>query len=170
MNKKAFTLIELLIVIVIIGILAAATIPRLFGPPEQARSSEARHMLGVIRGAERAFQAGPAGGFTGQADADIDNCPSTSVSWQGLGLVDPNDADGDGTPDPNLYFNYCVNINNTNGFFVISAQRTGVAAPAGTAGTFMCLNQNGIWSGNYPQTPQNVGPNCAPIDPESQCC
>lgn len=42
MNKKAFTLIELMLVVIIIGILAAMVMPRLVGRSEQARSATAR--------------------------------------------------------------------------------------------------------------------------------
>ena len=39
LKKKAFTLVEMLIVVVIIGILAAALIPRLTGAQSKARDA-----------------------------------------------------------------------------------------------------------------------------------
>jgi len=42
MNKKAFTLIELMLVVIIIGVLAAMVMPRLVGRSEQARASAAK--------------------------------------------------------------------------------------------------------------------------------
>lgn len=42
MTKKAFTLIELMLVVVIIGVLAAMVMPRLVGRSEQARVAAAK--------------------------------------------------------------------------------------------------------------------------------
>jgi general secretion pathway protein G len=41
-NKKGFTLIELMLVVIIIGVLAAMVMPRLVGRSEQARSAAAK--------------------------------------------------------------------------------------------------------------------------------
>ena len=41
-NKQGFTLIELMVVIVILGILAGLIIPRIMGRPEEARRMKAR--------------------------------------------------------------------------------------------------------------------------------
>ncbi|MEI7477520.1 MAG: prepilin-type N-terminal cleavage/methylation domain-containing protein [bacterium] len=53
MRKKAFTLIEMLIVVVIIGILAAALIPRLASVQARARDTKRKadlHQIGVALG------------------------------------------------------------------------------------------------------------------------
>ncbi len=42
MNKKGFTLIEIMLVVIIIGVLSAMVIPRLVGRSEQARVAAAR--------------------------------------------------------------------------------------------------------------------------------
>ena len=41
-NQKGFTLIEILVVVVILGILAGIVVPRLLGEPEKARSTKAQ--------------------------------------------------------------------------------------------------------------------------------
>ncbi|OGW83953.1 MAG: hypothetical protein A2987_06330 [Omnitrophica bacterium RIFCSPLOWO2_01_FULL_45_10] len=55
MEKKAFTLIELLIVVIIVGILAAIVVPMMSSITKRAIASEAIAALGAILNAERAY-------------------------------------------------------------------------------------------------------------------
>jgi prepilin-type N-terminal cleavage/methylation domain-containing protein len=55
-NSKGFTLIELMIVVVIIGILAALAIPRFMRSTTKAKMSEARQLLKQIYTMERAYR------------------------------------------------------------------------------------------------------------------
>lgn len=50
-NNKGFTLVELIIIIVILGILAAVAIPRYINMKAEAADSAARAILGGLRGA-----------------------------------------------------------------------------------------------------------------------
>lgn len=73
-TRKAFTLVELMVVILIVGILAAAAIPLMRGRIDSAKWSEANATAGTIRAAVRVYfaESGDNTTIIGQLnDADI---------------------------------------------------------------------------------------------------
>jgi len=103
-ERKGFTLVELMVVVLIVGILAAVAIPIMRGRIDAAKWSEGKAMMGSISTALRAYHAekgpsGPApttlgvgatglnfaaGDLTGKYFADAD----FSVNW-GAMTMDP---------------------------------------------------------------------------------
>lgn len=78
-EKKGFTLVELMIVIVIVGILAAVAVPIYRANIESAKSTEADAALGTIRTALRVHRAAnsaypiqdPVGAVTAVSELDL---------------------------------------------------------------------------------------------------
>jgi len=56
-NRKGFTLVELAVVIVIIGVLAAFGVPRFLKSVERAKAAEAFSYLSAVRAAEERYNA-----------------------------------------------------------------------------------------------------------------
>lgn len=57
MKQQGFTLVELMIVVIIVGILAAVAIPMYTGATEKAKATECVATLGTIRSAMRNYYA-----------------------------------------------------------------------------------------------------------------
>jgi len=50
-KQQGFTLIEIMVVVVILGILAAAVVPKIMSRPEQARIEKAKHDISALESA-----------------------------------------------------------------------------------------------------------------------
>ena len=70
-SRGGFTLIELVIVILILGILAAVAAPRMFDTATNARSSASRHSLSVVRDAIQLYRA-QSGALPGELATEAD--------------------------------------------------------------------------------------------------
>jgi len=71
-NERGFTLIELMVVIVILGILAGLIIPRIMGRPDEARRAKARMQIESIDTALKLYRL------------DSGNYPTTEQGLQAL--------------------------------------------------------------------------------------
>ena len=92
--RRAFTLVEMLLVVTIIGILAALVIPKIVGRSEQARQTAARADIAAIKTALDAFEVD--NGFYPKSIQDLVTAPSNAKNWHGPYLDKlPQDPWGD---------------------------------------------------------------------------
>lgn len=84
-KRNGFTLIEVLIVVVIIGILASLILPRLIAQPERARVAEANQYVGVLRRAQVNTADSTGGNFVAVNSG-------TGVGFAAIGLTAPGSA------------------------------------------------------------------------------
>ncbi len=141
--RKGFTLIELMVVILIVGILAAVSIPLMKGRIDSAKWSEANAAAGTIRTALRAYWAEKGPTYTGYG-ADLNG--AVAVFGTNLGITS---ADLDGR----YFLSGCYVISdaaiNGDGLdYTITVTAATAAGPGGapTAPATMAMDQDGDWS------------------------
>ena len=126
--QKAFTLVELIIVVIIIGVLLSIGMTIYSKTQEKGRAAEARTILGYIRTAEENYR--------------LDKDTYTTV----LSELDVDGVSGDCVSQTINYFNYVINPANSTAFTITATRCTSggkVPAKSGSAYSFT-LDQNGI--------------------------
>ncbi len=134
-SRKGFTLVELMVVILIVGILAAVAIPLMQGRINKAKWSEANATAGTIRTAIRAYAAETS---VATAQGLVGSTLDTAATQTALGF---SATDLSGT-----YFvpaNYTITAVNASGIATITVAN-GSGADAPTDGPYV-LAADGSW-------------------------
>jgi prepilin-type N-terminal cleavage/methylation domain-containing protein len=131
-NRKAFTLIELMIVLFIIGVLAAIAIPYMRGRVDSAKWSEGQASAGSIHTAARAFmgEKGPTWGGDW-----------TTVTLTTLGF-EPGDLTG-------KYFTdaaYAISVTAYDTYTITVTAANSASPDRPTIPAVITLDNNGSWT------------------------
>ncbi len=132
LNKNSgFTLLEVIIVVIIVGVLASLALPRFFAMVEYSKAAEALNVVTSLRGAiERC-----------ELQHGIANC--THANWNNLGMEDPAGA-------ANAHWSYTISQGGT-GIYTITATRTTHDNSASSDGNTITISVNNT-TGAYSRT------------------
>lgn len=89
-RNQGFTLIEIIIVVVILGILAAIALPKITGNIDRARAAEAFQTSSLVAGAFQRCVDEHTGGLRTAATADVNNCAAWGAGINALNITDPS--------------------------------------------------------------------------------
>ncbi|CCI26917.1 Pilin polypeptide [Microcystis aeruginosa PCC 9809] len=91
-KARGFTLIELLVVVILLGVLAAISLPNLFGQVAKGRQAEARAALGLINRAQQGYRY-QKGTFATLSELSLE-AASISLKFYNISEVGTPDAFG----------------------------------------------------------------------------
>ena len=112
-NNKGFTLIELIMVIVILGILSAVAVPKFFDLTASARIKNAQAVVGNIKAGLNLYAANSLVNAAGKYYPDGDDLYAATAG-KGLGMILDEIPDGwtcvvEGSETDSCHFLYTVN-------------------------------------------------------------
>jgi general secretion pathway protein G len=149
-NQKGFTLVELLVVVAIIGILAAFLVPRLLGYTNQARVSKAQGDLASMKGIVEAYAANEGQGYYPTADNTADN--GIAKALQNKGIKWTGGTDGIKDPWGTAYqYKTAQGANSVNNQHYL-IQSAGPDKQLGTSDDIYCTDADAPTQGTPPAT------------------
>lgn len=101
-NKSGFTLLEIIIVIIIVGVLASLALPRFFATVEFSKSTEALNAMATLRGSMERCYLASSGTYVG--------CVITS-----LDVEDPGAS-------PGARFTYAASVQSATGYSLLATR------------------------------------------------
>ncbi len=104
-NKSGFTLIEIMIVVIIIGVLASLALPKFFSTVEYSRSQEALSAIATVRGGLERYYVSKGNSYTGATTSNIDT-------------ADPLKG------QPNAHFAIAVGSTSASGYTITATRNT----------------------------------------------
>lgn len=125
-RRKGFTLIELMVVILIVGILAAVSIPLMRGRIDSAKWSEGKAIMGTIATSLRAHVA--------EKGAAYSKTPSLSQ----LGF---SSKDLDGSYFQSSNFSWSISAHDPIAFTITATAPSGITSP-----TKITMDQTGVFT------------------------
>ncbi len=124
-DESGFTLVELLVVMLILGLLAAIAIPAFFNQRDKAKDASAKEAVRTAETAMETYATDHNGAYTGAAKADLEGIEPT------LNQVDARLTVTPGTPAGG--YTVTVNSTNTPNTFSISRNSSGITTLSCTA-------------------------------------
>ncbi len=129
-SGKGFTLIELIIVVIVIGILATVAVPQYLRAVERAKGGKARHALALIAQGEKMYRA--------ENDTYIAGADKATINTNLASFVELADVAND------VDWNYAV-AGVTASTFTATATR--IDGP--NANETLTLTESGAWGGTF---------------------
>jgi len=80
-TKSGFTMVEIIIVVVMLGIMAAIAIPKVLAPTERVRASEGMQILSTLMGAQKRYALENNGQYSDGNCSVLDVSIPTSVNF-----------------------------------------------------------------------------------------